>query len=525
MTASVALSPAGVDRLRALALKRLGLRFDEGKSGFLGEVLQRRLDATGRRVDDYLFGLEGVDPSLDELRLLAQELTVTETYFFRNIEQLRAFSDVVLTGGAPGRPHAPLSILSAGCASGEEAYSLAMLVQAHPTASLNQVDIQAMDINTAMLKRAQRGRYSAWALRETPSDIQARCFRAEGRDFVLDERFRSMVTFAERNLIQDDSTFWRPDAFDVVFCRNVLMYFPSEVASQVVARIARSLRPGGFLFLGYAETLRGLSQEFHLLHTHGTFYYQRRHESERVVHDSALTEPSAWAMRDRPGDGALGSISPLPAADLSWVETIRRASERVASLTTASTHPPGDAQMAAGIENPPAPARRAWDLGLAIDLMRQEKFKDALALVNELPAEAANDADVLLLRAVLLTHGGDLAAAEAMCAEVLRLDELSAGAHYLMALCREGAGDRAGATDQDQVAAYLDPSFAMPRLHMGLLARRGGEQATARRELKEALRLLQGEEASRLLLFAGGFTRDALLALCRAELKASGGAP
>jgi len=162
---------------------------------------------------------------------------------------------------------------------------------------------------------------------------------------------------------------------------------------------------------------------------------------------------------------------------------------------------------------------------VAIDLMRREKFADALAVVKALPPESARDADVLLLRAVLLTHGGDLAAAEALCAEVLRLDEMSAGAHYLMALCREGAGDRAGAAAQDQMAAYLDPAFAMPRLHLGLLARRGGDRDAARRELQEAHRLLQGEEASRLLLFAGGFTREALLAVCRAELAASGGAP
>ena len=132
---------------------------------------------------------------------------------------------------------------------------------------------------------------------------------------------------------------------------------------------------------------------------------------------------------------------------------------------------------------------------------------------------------MILLRAVLLTHGGDLAAAERLCAEVLKIDQMSAGAHYLTALCREDAGDRAGATDHDQVAAYLDPVFAMPRLHLGLLARRTGERDRARRELGEALVLLQREDASRLLLFAGGFGREGLIALCRAELASCGGTP
>lgn len=521
----LASAPGGAERLRTIVAKRLGLRFDDSKSVFLSEVLQRRLDHTGRKLDDYLSRLEAPEPPPDELRALAQELTVPETYFFRNVEQLHVLIEVALPARALARPGQTLRVLSAGCASGEEPYSLAMMLHDQPRPCPWDVELQAIDVNTAMLARAQQGRYSSWALRETPPDVQARCFRPQGRDFVLDERFRALVTFGERNLIRDDPSFWRPEAFDVIFCRNVLMYFSADVAATVVSRLTNSLAPGGFLFLGYAETLRGLSHGFHLLHTHDTFYYQRRQPWERVAPNAAeLSATSAWSARERSGgaaaDRGLPTLTPdiEDALSLSWVETIRQAAQRVQSLT--------DPAPAAGREAEAArPLRPAWDLGVAVELMRQEKFADALAVVKALPPESANDADVLLLRAVLLTHGGDLSAAEALCADVLRLDELSAGAHYLMALCREGTGDRAGAVDQDKTAAYLDPLFAMPRLHLGLLARRNGDQENARRELREAHRLLQGEEASRLLLFGGGFTREALVAFCRAELAASGGAP
>ena len=102
---------------------------------------------------------------------------------------------------------------------------------------------------------------------------------------------------------------------------------------------------------------------------------------------------------------------------------------------------------------------------------------------------------------------------------------MNAGAHYLLALCREGAGDSSAAAERDQVATYLDPAFAMPRLHLGLLARRKGDRERAREELGQALLLLQREDASRLLLFGGGFGREALSALCRAEILACGGRP
>ena len=146
-------------------------------------------------------------------------------------------------------------------------------------------------------------------------------------------------------------------------------------------------------------------------------------------------------------------------------------------------------------------------------------------MLDALPSDTAQDPEFLLLTAVLLTHGGNLAKAENVCAELLERDEMSAGAHYLMALCRESAGDGPGAADHDQVATYLDPGFAMPRLHLGLLARRAGDRNAAREELLQALMLLQREDSSRLLLFGGGFGREALSALCRAELAGCGGAP
>ena len=94
---------------------------------------------------------------------------------------------------------------------------------------------------------------------------------------------------------------------------------------------------------------------------------------------------------------------------------------------------------------------------------------------------------MLLLAAALLTHSGQLAEAEHACAQLLAIDELNAGAHYLLALCREGAGDRRGAASTIRSPVYLDPGFAMPHVHLGLLARRAGDRATARRELEQAL--------------------------------------
>jgi chemotaxis protein methyltransferase CheR len=113
-------------------------------------------------------------------------------------------------------------------------------------------------------------------------------------------------------------------------------------------------------------------------------------------------------------------------------------------------------------------------------------------LLRALPPESGSDHDAQLLRAVLLTNGGAVEEAEDVCRRLLASDELNAGARYLMALCREHAGDRPAAAEHDRAAIHLNPRFAMPHLHLGLLAKRAGDVATARHELGEASGLLAG---------------------------------
>ena len=500
-----------LERFRTWIVRCFGLHFDDAKLGFLAEVLRRRLESTQQEVNHYLRRLDA-EPSPTEIAALGQELTVAETYFFRHMDQFRAFAEVAvpvrLRSSATG---AELNIVSAGCASGEEPYSLAIAVReaVNDTAA---VSILGVDINPLLIQKARRARYSPWALRETSLDIQRRWFSADGREFVLDRAVQGAVRFEVCNLADDQAELWRPRSHDIVFCRNVLMYFAPSSAQAVVNRIARSLRPGGYLFLGHAETLRGLSTDFHLRHTHGTFYYQKKDSPETVDARDPVTSPPVTPAGD-----------PTPAVNwldgaTTWLDAIQRASERIRSLADAPRNggpPPGRAGSRW--------VRPAREIGLALELLREERFADALEIIAALPGEAQRDAEILLLRAVLLTHGGQLVAAERECERLLERNELNAEAHYLLALCREGAGDQIGSIYHDQIAVYLDPSFAMAHLHLGVLARRTQDVSTARRELEQSIVLLEREDPSRLLLFGGGFTRDALVALCRAELARSGG--
>lgn len=537
---SIAPSPAQIDRFRELVELRLGLTFDEGRLEYLTDALRQRLLATGAQsVERYLQQLHSAGAA--EFAALAPQLTVGETYFFRNADHFRALTDGILPGLIQARQaERSLRILSAGCSSGEEAFTLAILLRERADLIGFRLAISAIDLNRAALARASLATYSAWSLRDTPQSVRSRYFNAVGKEFVLSSNVRDMVQFEERNLAEEDPTFWRTGNFDVIFCRNVTMYFTPEVTRRVVTRFARCLRPGGHLFLGHAETLRGISNDFHLCHTHDTFYYQKRRASE-------LPPPAPnWASRSESGSSppaAERHHNTVPIdPDASWVEAIQRASDNIALLAGNSRLDLLDADSRTGHDraqshgarceadaissaHSPPPARtarseRTWNTQHAVALMREERFGEALDYLGSLPEESLLDPDTQLLRAVLLTNMGDLPAAERTCAALLAFDDLNAGAHYLTALAREHVGDLGAAAEHDQVAAYLDPTFAMPRLHLGLLSRRSKNLAVARHELQRALSLLLREDAARILLFGGGFSREALSRLCRTELQA-----
>jgi chemotaxis protein methyltransferase CheR len=489
-----------VERLRGAVVERLGLSIDEGRLGELLATLRARTG--GADPLEYLGRLEA--GSREEVRTLARELTIGETYFFRNRPQLDAFTALVRTLPVGSR----LSVLSAGCASGEEPYSLAILLRETLPASGSLASVLGIDVNAAALERARQARYTSWSLRETPPEARACWFRVAGRDFLLADAIRNSVRFVEANLAVEDEELFAPSAYDIVFCRNVIMYFTPEKCVEIVARLTRSLRPGGYLFLGHAETLRGLSHDFHVCHSHDAFYYRKKDARELSEGHPRLT--SVLGVKPAFAEAAPDSGSVAVAGD-EWITSIERSAERVRRLSEISP-----------AEGAKEPFERR-DLERPLELLHREQYARALELVRSGPEDSA-DPERLLLESVLLAHSGKLTEAEQACRRLLAMDELDGSAHYVLALCHAGAGKNDLATYHHRVAAYLSPDFSMPRLQLGLLHRRAGELEAARRELSEARALLEREDHSRLLLFGGGFSRAALLELCTAELSSIKGA-
>ncbi|WP_437682438.1 CheR family methyltransferase [Sorangium sp. So ce131] len=500
-------APLELGPLEEFLEERLGLsRASLHLGADLEAVLRERVRARGcADLDVYRRELDRPEFAREELHVLAGQLTVGETYFFREWPQIEAFVEIAMPERFAARPDGdPITVLSAGCASGEEAYSLAIALQgAYPGIIPNRIRVVGVDVNPIAIQRALRRRYSEWTLRAVPDDVRKRCFVRAGEDAELRKEIAALVDFRVKNLLEDDPTFWRPGAFDAIFCRNVLMYLAPQKTVELLERFAGALAPRGFLFLASSESLRATSAAFDVAHTHGIFYYRR----------------SAALPRRAPVDAARGSA---------WVASIHEASARVAEVAQRVSPParPGAPRAAgearkAGAGRPLGPAELAA-VDRALQLIGGERFADAMAALAALPAEAASDAHVELLRAVILCQQGDLSRAERACQNALDAGDDGA-AHYVLGLCQEQAGDTAGAAQHYKAAARRDPSFAMPHLRLGMLARRAGDMKTTRDELARAAELLVAEQHERLVLFGGGFPRAALIGLCQAELRAQGG--
>lgn len=476
------------ERFRDFITHQFGLRFDEDRLPYLAALAQRRAEARHVSVDRYLAELVA---NAAERSFLATELTIGETYFFRHYDQYVAFREVMLCDGERGvRPDRPPRILSAGCSTGEEPYSLAMLMASLGPAWSDTAIIGA-DLNPAAVRHAEQGRYGTWSLRETPPGHVARYFRQDGKEFTLDSAIRRAVRFTTANLACAGDAIWCEEPFDVIFCRNVIMYFTPEVQRAVVARLARLLAVGGYLVLGHAETLRGLSSEFELCHTHGVFYYRRN----EVVADSVTMQPPLLIKARR----SVGRFARTGGA-----------AEKTAAMPYPSSR---DNRV-------PAAARPVPPVAAVLSLLAHERFAPALALLDAGGDAPGADQDLLELRAVILAHQGDFEASAAACRALLAHNPHNAGAYYVLALCSEGAEDDRAAIRNHDLAAHVDPQFAMPVLRRALLLRRARRWEDSRADLVRAGELLSTEDASRILLYGGGFTREALLSLCAAELSA-----
>ncbi len=277
------LSDEEFNQIRTRLSASYGLYFDDEMKYLVERRVKARIKQLGlRRISDYLTRLEDTLSGGEELNILANLLATNETYFFREEFQLRAFQEEImpeLIAYARKNNHL-LKIWSAGCSSGEEPYTIAMLLKERNDLNDLRIEIYGTDMSKKMIEKARRGIYSSSSFRVINPYYLEKYFLPQGDKFQLSEEIKKMVKFDCFNLLSFNYPGYLKE-LDVIFCRNVLIYFSLEAKRILVEKFYQLLRPGGFLLLGHSESLMNLSTAFQIRHFKNDLVYQKPEAEER----------------------------------------------------------------------------------------------------------------------------------------------------------------------------------------------------------------------------------------------------
>lgn len=392
-------------------------------------------------------------------------LTVGETHFFRNRPQFEALERQVLPDLIKRRAEERrLRIWSAGCSSGEEPYSLAILLdRILPAINTWNILILGTDIDRRALKKAREGIYRPWSFREVPPEIQSRYFTQVGEDLELIPRIREMVTFEYLNLVDDSypSLVSNTNGMDLVVCRNVLIYFRESTARLVIARLHRAMADEAWFLAGHAEPSQWLSELFSVQNFPGAIGYLKSKErapTVNAVRRAAKSDPASRKVRRRPKPSGVTrrSRTEIPRVDLD---------------PTPSPEDPG--KQTVTIEDPSDVEEHLTELkGLA----------------------AAHPADPRPPYLIAKIHAGrlELEAAAKWSHTALERERLFAPAHYLQGMVAVEDGRPEDAVAAFRRCVYADPLWVLGHFVLAETLLRLGERRRASGALRNVERLLNG---------------------------------
>jgi chemotaxis protein methyltransferase CheR len=426
-----------LERLSGFVETRMGLHFPPERLCDLERGIRSAAGELGfNTVESCIEWLLSSALSHSQIETLASHLTVGETYFFRDKRVFEIFEAHVLPEIIDSRigRERNLRIWSAACASGEEPYSLAILLaRVHPDLKAWNITILATDIAPLSLKKASEGVYSEWSFRDTPHWVKDCYFKRIKKKFEIDSHIKRMVTFSYLNLAEDPypAIINATNAMDIIFCRNVLMYFSRDRANAVIHNLSRCLVDGGWLVISPVEVPGAtLPPDLHPVRFPGAVLYKKG---------------------AKPGNGIQRPMT---------TPEIPRARQIIA---------------VAGKTN---------NTGHSARPKRQDK-------VPQVPDHTAVDIGKMPNRARLLADQGRLADALALCEEAIKYDKLNPALHYLQSTILQEMGRAGDAAVSLKRALYIDQEFAIAHFALGHLMQRQGKYLEAGKHLEKACSLLK----------------------------------
>lgn len=453
--------PLLLERLSEFVETRMGLHFPPERLGDLERGIGAAAGEFGcNTVESCILWLLAAPLSHSRIETLAGHLTIGETYFFRDqkvfeILETQLLPEIIKArrGGSQS-----LRIWSAGCSTGEEVYSLGILLaRILPDLTNWHITLLATDIAPISLKKAAAGVYSDWSFRNTPLWVKERCFERIKNSFMIASRIKRLVTFSCHNLADDPypAIINNTNAMDIIFCRNVLMYFTRDRANAIIDNLAHCLVDGGWLVMSPVEAPgSGLPPSLYPVNFPGALLYRK-------------------GVKPRDVGRRLMVIPEAPKAIEKWPVVV---------ATTAQS----------------ADSRRT----------RQPEVK-----VPSPPEHLVSDIEMMAKQARQLADTGQLADALALCTVALQSDKLNAAMHYLQATILQELGRADDAATSLKRALYIDQDFVVAHFSLGHLLRRQGKLKAAGKHLEKASSLLKSYGREDIPPEAEGISAERLIEL------------
>ncbi len=477
-------------RFRDFIHKSSGIYLEEGKLDSLRISLVTRATRLGYpSFDDYFHVLVEDEREFNELMNL---VTINETSFFRFPQQFEAFKTKVLPEVMAGKPQSnrTIRVWSAGCSTGEEPYSLGMSLLDAGVQGLGwRPQVLGTDVSTRALAVAQKAVYGRRAMLNVPKDVIARHFEPDDEGYRVSPQVSSLVDFGYHNLIKEPYPLSLMGNWDVIFCRNVTIYFRLESTRRVVGNFFNSLNPGGYLFIGHSETLSSISDEFEPVEVGGVFLY-RKPKAKRLF---AISRPRATTAPE----GRAADVAGVPPT------RVRR------KAPAPEAPPPAEVASALSTDELIARARRSLEHG------HPERVLEDVASILETDP---NNAEAHLLSAYVHADSGDYVQALEACHRALSINPLLPVARYILGIIHQRQGDPVRAVSELKKTIYIDADFALAHLNLANIYKAQRKWEDAAREYENALRALYKSPDGAWTEFLGGFKVDLLAKTCERSL-------
>ena len=501
------LSPEEFERFRDWIHHHSGIYLEETKVDSLRISLVTR--ATRFGFIDYAEYFRFLSHDEDEFKELMNLVTINETSFFRFPAQFDAFRDKVIPEILESKPKVSRSfrVWSAGCSTGEEPYTVAMSLLDSGLDGLGyRTEVLGTDVSTQALDKAKHAVYPAKALAGLPQNIAQRWFEAVKGGHRPVDRVRGTVDFSYHNLIKEPYPLVLLANWDVIFCRNVTIYFRLESTRRVVNNFYESLNPGGYLFIGHSETLTSISDRFEPVEVGGVFLYRKPVPRRLFSFDDVVASRGATPVR-KPRTRT---------ADLSREQS---SSDTRGRLKASETRVPPRPKPAAQTES--ALGGKTEAVSLVAEAHKSlERGEPGVArqLADKALKLDHGNVDALLVRAFGFADSGNFEAAIADATAALAFNPLLAPGRYILGVIYLRQGDTVAAASEFKRTLYIDSNFVLAHLNLANIHRQQGHSEDACREYQNTIRALHRAPEGDWTAFLGGFTSDLLVQICERSL-------